>query len=120
MPRRSFSLVLLCLQLLAPPAAGEQQQATPPGFSPLFNGEDLSGWCGREHIDPDEYRSLTAGERAERDRQANISFRQHWRVANGEIINDGHGVFCTTQEEFGDFELLLQWKMTSPGTDSGN
>jgi hypothetical protein len=40
-------------------------------------------------------------------------------VEGGEIVNDGHGVFLTTTEEYTDFELILDWKMTTSGTDSG-
>ena len=100
-------------------AMEKNRQTTPAGFTPLFNGQDLSGWCGREHVDPSAFRALAEVERADRQRKADANFLEHWRVAGGEIINDGHGVFCTTAEEFGDFELLLDWKMTDSGTDSG-
>lgn len=113
------SVVLLFLSLFLLSAVGKNLQTTPAGFTPLFNGHDLSGWCGREHVDPSAFRDLTEAERAERQRKADADFSEHWRVAEGEIINDGHGVFCTTEEEFGDFELLLDWKMTDSGTDSG-
>ncbi len=42
----------------------------------------------------------------------------HWRVENGEIVNDGRGPYLTTEKEFGDFELLLDYK-TVPLADSG-
>ncbi len=112
-------VVFLFQPLFVASALGQHRQATLAGFAPLFNGQDLSGWCGREHVDPSAYRDLTESERTDRQRRADADLRQHWRVAGGEIINDGHGVFCTTDKDFGDFELLLDWKMISSGTDSG-
>jgi hypothetical protein len=108
-----FSLVLIL------PAAVAAEPEVPAGFEPLFNGQDFTGWCGREHVDPSVFRGLPEPERTTRQRKADADFAKHWRVADGEIINDGQGVFCTTKEEFGDFELLLDWKMASSGTDSG-
>ncbi len=43
---------------------------------------------------------------------------KHWKVEGGELYNDGEGVYATTNEEFGDFELLLQYK-TVALADSG-
>lgn len=103
----------------SPLADGKIRTASPTGFTPLFNGTDLTGWCGREQMDPSVFRALPEAERADRQSKANADLKEHWRVADGEIINDGHGVFCTTEEEFGDFELLVDWKMTNSGTDSG-
>ena len=116
-----FHLEIALLLLVLHPSYGVCQElsAPPVGFAPLFNGEDLSGWRGREQIDPDEFRALGKSERADRQRKADESLKKHWRVSDGEIINDGHGVFCTTEKEFGDFDLLLDWKMTDSDTDSG-
>ena len=44
--------------------------------------------------------------------------RAHWRVENGELINDGSGDYATTEKDYGDFELLLEYK-TVPRADSG-
>ncbi len=95
----------------------------PAGYESLFNGKDLSGWQGRPHTNPVKFRNLDPTERAEHQAKADADFRAHWRVEEGEnggeIVNDGHGVFCTSTEEFGDFELLVDWKMVGAGTDSG-
>ena len=45
-------------------------------------------------------------------------FPNHWRVENGELVNDGHGPYANTDEEFGDIELRLEYK-TVPKADSG-
>ena len=95
-------LATLAACLLPTVLSASQVSAAPQGFIPLFNGKDLSGWCGRKHVDPTKYASLTDGEKAERLRLANANLKKHWRVENGELINDGHGVFCTTEQDFGD------------------
>ena len=38
--------------------------------------------------------------------QSQPEFQQHWRVERGELVNDGEGAYLTTDEEFGDIELL--------------
>src|SRR5205085_5130768 len=42
----------------------------------------------------------------------------HWKVEDGEIVNDGHGLYLTTDKDYGDFELLVEYK-TLPKGDSG-
>src|SRR6185437_11018250 len=37
---------------------------------------------------------------------------------NGELVNDGHGVYLTTDKDYGDIELLVDYKMYPKG-DSG-
>ena len=44
--------------------------------------------------------------------------RQHWTVDNGELVNDGEGPYLTTDRNFGDIELLIEYK-TVPMADSG-
>ena len=40
-------------------------------------------------------------------------------MENGELVNDGKGVYCTTDRDYENFELHLDWKMVEPNTDSG-
>lgn len=44
--------------------------------------------------------------------------RKHWTVENGEIVNDGSGPYLTTDRNFTDFELKLEYK-TVAKADSG-
>ncbi len=44
--------------------------------------------------------------------------RQHWKVEKGELVNDGRGAYLTTDREFGDIELLIEYR-TVPKADSG-
>jgi hypothetical protein len=44
--------------------------------------------------------------------------RKHWKVENGELVNDGHGAYLTTDRDFGDMELRIEYR-TVPKADSG-
>lgn len=100
-------LCLLSLPLFA---------ATPPeGFRALFNGTDLSGWHG---LNPHQGLKLAGEKKAADLAKQRADFPQHWRVENGELINAGTGPYATTDEEFGDVELRLEYK-TVAKADSG-
>ncbi len=44
--------------------------------------------------------------------------KKHWRVEDGVIVNDGQGVYLTTDKDYGDIELLIDFKI-GPKGDSG-
>ena len=90
----------------------------PAGFRSLWNGQDLEGWHGQPQMKPDEFASLSPEQLADRLEVWNADARQHWTVENGELVNDGRGVFLTTDDEFEDYELLIEFK-TVPRADSG-
>ncbi|MEO2014154.1 MAG: DUF1080 domain-containing protein [Fuerstiella sp.] len=113
--RHAFLCLLSIVGVLQPVTHAAE---APEGFRPLFNGQDLDGWQGRPHFDP---RKL--GEMIDEDRKAKISewtadAKQHWTVENGELVNDGHGAYLVTNDDFGDYEFLLDYK-TVPRADSG-
>jgi acetyl esterase/lipase len=87
----------------------------PEGFRALFNGKDLAGWYGHN---PHDTEKLDAAGRAEAIPGFQKGFLAHWRVEDGELVNDGDGPYATTQEEFGDIELVLDYK-TVAKADSG-
>jgi len=112
-----MQLCLLVVTLLV--AAGQQP---PAGFTPLFNGTDLSGWRGRQQdYSPYEEAKLTKDDLAARQAQWNADRDQHWRVdpATHELVSDGHGVFLATDRNYADFELVIDWKMVEHNGDSG-
>ena len=92
--------------------------APPAGFTSLFNGKDLTGWHGRPQLDPRQWQALEADDQRKKLDQWRQEFQKHWRVENGELVNDGKGPYATTDEEFGDIELLLEYK-TVAKADSG-
>lgn len=93
-------------------------QQPPPGFSPLFNGKDLSGWRGGDTFDHRKLLAMDAPERNAQIAKWTASMRDHWWAENGELVNDGQGAYATTETDYGDFELLLEYR-TVPKADSG-
>ncbi len=98
--------------------------ATPAGFTPLFNGTDLKGWRGGDTYDHRRLLSLPTAERQAQIAKWTASLTEqkngkpHWSVDKDELLNDGLGGYATTERDYGDFELLVDWKITK-GTDSG-
>ena len=83
-------------------------QSNPPkGFRAIFNGKDLSGWHG---LNPHSVAKLTGEKKKASVDQQRAEFGKHWRVENGELVNDGHGPYANTDQEFGDMELLIEFK----------
>ena len=88
--------------------------ANPPeGFTSLFNGQDLKGWHGDNPHDTKKAKD----KQASLDAQA-VEFVKCWNVENGVLVNNGAGPYATTDKEYGDFELMLDYKV-SPKADSG-
>jgi hypothetical protein len=101
------------------PAAADAGITDPPvGFRAIFNGQDLTGWHGMPHFDPRELAALPEEERQAKIDDWTADAQQHWTVENGELVNDGFGAYLTTDEEFGDYELLIDYK-TVALADSG-
>ena len=90
----------------------------PEGFRALFNGKDFSGWHGRGGIDPAKYAAMTEAERASKKAVDLEDLKAHWKVEDGQLVNDGKGVYMTTDEDFGDVELFVDYKLLPKG-DSG-
>jgi 3-keto-disaccharide hydrolase len=94
----------------------------PKGFTPLFNGKDLTGWHGwaihAKGAGPIDFAKLAPGEQKKQVADWTDDARKHWTVENGELVNDGKGAYLTTDKQFGDIELLIDYK-TVPKADSG-
>ena len=83
-------LLLPLLLLTAPIFAAD----APEGFTALITKSDLSGW------------------------QDAAKAAEHWKIENGELINDGKGTDLVTAKSYKNFELRLEWKIPQRG-DSG-
>jgi gluconolactonase len=109
-------LAALSLVLLAVRSVVQAADPSPPdGFHAIFNGRDLAGWHG---LNPHEVAKLEGAKRAAALLAQRDAFAKHWLVEDGELVNDGTGPYATTDEDYGDIELLLEYK-TVPGADSG-
>ncbi|MFM7975284.1 MAG: DUF1080 domain-containing protein, partial [Pirellula sp.] len=80
----------------------------------LFNGKDFSGWHGRPTVDPRKWETTPDTDKA----KWNQEIADHWKVEGNEIVNDGKGAYLTTNAEFGDFDLTLDFKIVKD-CDSG-
>ena len=90
----------------------------PEGFTALFNGTDLDAWWGLSTEDPRKWQGLSSEELAKKRSDSLKDVAEHWTVENGELVNDGHGLYLTTNKDYGDFELLVDYKTYAKG-DSG-
>ena len=116
-------LLLLIPMLLS--VAGASAAAPPAGFEALFNGKDLDGWRGGSTFDHRKLLAMPETERAAQIAKWTATMTQpgkdglpHWRADNGELVNDGFGDYASTVKDYGDFELLLEYK-TVAKADSG-
>jgi hypothetical protein len=107
------------------------QNEAPAGFSALFNGKDLTGWYGWGTQDPRDLWAMTPEQLADYKKKSveggltnkkgqplNDHINAHWKVADGELINDGKGLYLTTDKDYGDFEFWVEYKALPDG-DSG-
>ena len=111
----SFSIALVAAgYALAAPGLTDP----PKGFTALFDGKDLAGWHGMPHFDPYVLDKMSEAEREAQVKKWTADAVKHWKVENGELVNDGNGPYLTTDKKFGDIELLIEYK-TVPLADSG-
>ena len=84
----------LCLifAILCSALAETPDNTAPDGFQALFNGKDLTGWKEKEE--------KKAG---------------HWSSTDGVLAYDGKGGELHTVEQFGNFVLLIDWKVQKGG-----
>lgn len=127
----TLSFAFAAVSVLTSLSSFAESTSPPSGFTALFNGKDLSGWYGWSTRDPSELWAMSAQEQASYKKQSIEGglldkkgqpiadhLNAHWRVENGELVNDGRGLYLTTDKDYGDFELLLEYKALPKG-DSG-
>ncbi len=98
-------------------SAGELNQP-PKGFKALFNGKDLKGWWGLKTEDPAKWMALDKDALAKKKADSIKDINEHWSIEKGELVNDGHGLYLSTEKNYGDFELHIDYK-TVAKADSG-
>ncbi len=121
--------LLLTILPLVVTSAFAENNVPPAGFTALFNGKDLAGWYGWGTKDPTELWKMSPEQLADykkksiegglpEGKQGPENINAHWKVENGELVNDGRGLYATTDKDYGDFELLVEYKALPDG-DSG-
>lgn len=87
------------------------------GYESIFNGKDLSGWQGLVE-NPIARGKMSKAELAKKQTEANEKLKESWSVKDGAIYFTGKGANLCTTRPYGDFEMLVDWKITKNG-DSG-
>jgi hypothetical protein len=91
--RRSLILLPLVFVVASPRSAWTDDKNVPEGFTPLFNGKDLTGWKVRQGGNPDV-----------------------WGAEPGILyVNGKGGDWLMTEKEYSDFELRLEFKLPKAG-----
>ncbi|MGD9903635.1 MAG: DUF1080 domain-containing protein [Vicinamibacterales bacterium] len=93
--RTALAAALATAVLMGAPAMSADQTSS-DDWRPLFDGKSLAGWRGYKTPTP------PAG----------------WQAVDGDLVRNGPGGDLMTVDEFGDFELELEWKV-GPGGNSG-
>lgn len=96
------------------------ENPTEGGFVSIFNGKNLDGWKGLVE-NPIKRAKMTKKELATAQAKADKEMANDWKVADGNIIFDGKGYnnLCT-DKQYGDFEMLIDWKLyPGPEPDAG-
>ena len=88
-----------------------------PGFVPMFNGKDLTGWQGLVE-NPIARAKMTKEELAQKQKAVDATIGESWTVKDGMIVFNGKGNNLCSVRQYGDFEMWLDWRITKSG-DSG-
>lgn len=115
--KRLVAVSIVLPWLFAVSAVAQENNEPPQGYTALFNGTDLSGWYGM-NFNPIKLAAMSDEDRAAKREKDMLDVKQHWSVDNGELVNDGKGVYLTTDQDFGDYEFWIDYK-TVAQADSG-
>jgi hypothetical protein len=116
--RLTLSAALFLPMLVWSTATAQEENKPPKGFTALFNGKDLGGWHGEQTMSPAALAAMTEDERAAKLAAWKTDAEQHWSVKDGELVNDGKGVYLSTDKQLSDIELWVDY-LQVPGGDSG-
>lgn len=111
-------LCVLLTLLICTPVVAQDNNQPPEGFTSLFNGKDLEGWTGGTTRNPEEIKNLPDDQAKAWRETMDAGVAKHWKVEDGQVVNDGHEPHLITDRDYGDFEFLVDWKL-SPNGDSG-
>ena len=107
MNTRSLLILAIVSTLLVPTTTLTAEIKAPKGFTSLLNGKDLSGWYGWSTKNPEELWKLSSEEQEAYRAESRKDINEHWSLDGDVLVNDGHGLYLTTNQEFADYELLI-------------
>lgn len=86
------------------------------GFVSIFNGENLDGWKGLV-ANPIRRAAMDEETLAAAQIKADEIMRGGWYVADGELHFNGKGDNIATVKQYGNFEMLVDWKLAADGEE---
>lgn len=87
-----------------------RQHQVKSGFVSLFNGKDLTGWKGLV-ANPIKRLQMSSQELAAAQVKADEQAKKSWVVEDGVLVFTGKGDNLCTVRQYGDFEMLVDWKL---------
>lgn len=87
-----------------------RQHQVKSGFVSLFNGKDLTGWKGLV-ANPIKRLQMSNEELAAAQVKADEQAKKSWVVEDGVLVFTGKGDNLCTVRQYGDFEMLVDWKL---------
>lgn len=104
-------------------SSGLEINEPPKGFTALFNGRNLAGWRGRMDTQgnkPVMRSEMSDDEWSRKQSKADSIMYEHWSVHNDILYFDGKGYYnLVTDKDYGDFELLVDWRLVPQGERDG-
>ena len=88
-----------------------------PGFVSLFNGKDLTGWKGLVE-NPLIRAKMSPKDLLKKQIAADEIMLNGWHIQDGYLMFSGNGENLCTTKAYGDFEMLVDWKIKPKG-DAG-
>ena len=89
------------------------------GYISVFNGKDLTGWKGLVE-DPIKRSKMDAATLAAAQTKADAAAKESWKVMDGELHFMSHGNNLATDKQYGDFVMLVDWKIIDDGKGQGD
>ena len=80
------------------------------GYEQIFNEKDLTGWKGLVG-NPITRSKMSAKELATAQAKVDKQAAENWIVEDGTIFFTGKGDNLCTEKKYGDFEMLVDWKL---------
>jgi len=94
-----------------------EKMSVHPGYLPMFNGNDLTGWQGLAS-DPVTKATLSDKELKKLQEEADEKLKENWSVKDNSIVFNGDGSNLCSIKSYGSFEMIVDWRITKKG-DSG-
>ncbi|WKK59769.1 DUF1080 domain-containing protein [Sphingobacterium sp. BN32] len=86
------------------------------GYVSIFNGKDLTGWKGLVE-NPIKRAAMSKAELEKKQAVADQKMRENWKAIDGDLVFSGHGDNIATVKQYGDFEMLVDWKLDPQGKE---